>query len=172
MLVGALAIPAVRAHGGPEPALAPGDAIIEQVIDGDTIEVRLRSGRHRVRLLGVDAPESVAPATPVQCYGPEAAHALGELLPPGTAVGLAADIEERDHYGRLLAYVHRRHDGLFVNRWLVDQGYADAVSYEPNTTFQSTFAAAARAAEGSGRGLWAACDGPDQPLDPDQVPSS
>lgn len=151
-------------------AASPGRAIVDQVIDGDTIDVRLGDTRHRVRLLGIDAPESVAPTVPVQCFGHEASEALRLLLPPGTTVELHRDVESHDHYGRLLAYVHRSDDQLFVNRWLLDEGYADAVSYQPNTTFRSTFSAAARAAERSGRGLWGRCDGPDQPLDPDEVP--
>ena len=63
--------------------------------------------RERVRLLGVDAPESVHPSVPVQCFGPEASEALGGLLPAGTAVRLERDVESRDRYDRLLLYLYR-----------------------------------------------------------------
>ncbi|MEM9612458.1 MAG: thermonuclease family protein [Actinomycetota bacterium] len=143
-----------------------GRAEVIEVIDGDTIEVRLDGGRHRVRLLGVDAPESVHPTAPVQCFGPEASARLTALLPPGTEVALTRDVESHDHYDRVLAYVHRADDGLFVNRWLLDQGLADAAFYEPNTTHRAELEAAAHTARRHGHGLWGVCDGPDQPLDP------
>ncbi|MGF1599561.1 MAG: thermonuclease family protein [Acidimicrobiales bacterium] len=118
----------------------------------------------RVRLLGVDAPESVSPSVPEQCFGAEASLALAELLPPGTVVTVTRDIEARDRYDRLLLYLHRSNDGLFVNRWLIDSGLADAVAYEPNTAHRTEFDRARRQAEAGGIGLWGRCDGPDQPL--------
>ena len=119
----------------------------------------------RVRLLGIDAPESVSPVVPRQCFGAEASAALGALLPVGSMVRISRDIESRDRYGRLLLYLHRSDDGLFVNRWLVEAGLADAVFYEPNTTHRAELEQARSIARQSGAGLWGACDGPDQPLD-------
>ena len=58
-------------------------------------------------LIGIDTPETVKPGTPVQCFGPEASARTKALLPPGTAVRLERDVEARDRYGRLLAYVYR-----------------------------------------------------------------
>lgn len=139
---------------------------MEGVVDGDTVDLAFGQRIERVRLLGIDAPESVARNVPRQCFGPEAAAALATALPPGTAVEVRRDVEARDHYGRLLLYLHRRDDALFVNLWLVEAGFADAVSYEPNTAHESDLDAARGTARAEGRGLWGHCDGPDQPLDP------
>lgn len=143
-----------------------GTGIVERVIDGDTVELRIGGSVESVRLIGLDTPESVARNVPDQCFGAEAAEALRQLLPPGTEVDLRRDVEGRDHYGRLLLYVHRALDGLFINHWLLDNGYADSVSYEPNTSYEADFQRTARSAQAAGLGLWSACDGPDQPLDP------
>ncbi len=156
-----------RGPSDAERVLGPGRAEVTEVIDGDTIEVRLDGDRHRIRLLGVDAPESVNPSTPIQCFGPESSAELRALLPPGTEVALTRDVESHDHYDRVLAYVHRIDDGLFVNRWLLDRGLADVAIYEPNVTLRAELEAAAYAARQRGEGLWTSCDGPDQPLDPE-----
>ena len=142
-------------------------ATVERVIDGDTIDLRIGSVTERVRLIGIDTPESVAPHIPDQCFGAEATSALAELLPAGTEVDISRDVEARDRYGRLLLYLHRADDGLFVNHWLVASGFAAAVSYEPNTTHRIVLAEAERQATAARVGLWGTCDGPDQPLDPD-----
>ncbi len=149
---------------GSSPTL-DGLAVVEYVVDGDTLDIVIAGQTERVRLIGVDAPESVSRETPDQCFGAEASDALRALLPEGTEVQLAKDAEARDRFGRLLAYVHRTDDDLFVNQWLLDGGYADAVFFEPNTTYRSAFTAARDAAQRAGAGLWAACTGPDQPLD-------
>lgn len=166
----ALGLCACGPGGGPDPATDAGPvhdrALVGRVIDGDTVELTIGPVTERVRLLGIDAPESVSPRVPVQCFGPEASQALAQLLPVGTEVAISRDPEARDHYGRLLLYLHRADDGLFVNQWLVAEGLATAVSYDPNTTHQVALARAERAATTEGRGLWGTCDGPDQPLDP------
>ncbi len=119
----------------------------------------------RVRLIGIDTPETVARDTPIQCFGAEASAALEGLLPVGSTVRIERDDEPRDRFGRLLLYLYRADDGLFVNRWMVENGFASAVSYRPNTTFETEFASVEAEAQAAGRGLWATCDGPDQPLD-------
>lgn len=138
--------------------------MVTKVVDGDTLAVEVAGQRERVRLIGIDTPESVAPDRPVQCYGPEAALALTGLAPEGTRLRLVLDEEARDAYGRLLAYAYRVDDELFLNRWLVEQGFAATLVFEPNTTFAAEFAALEADARHAGRGLWGACDGPDQPL--------
>jgi micrococcal nuclease len=146
--------------GTPEPTLRPGatvSATVERVIDGDTIVARLGRRRERVRYVGMDTPETVKPNTPVQCYGP-AAHALNARLLAGHArVTLRFDQELRDRYGRLLAYVYRARDGLFVNAALVRAGAARTLEIAPNTAHASDFAALQAGARNSGRGLWGAC---------------
>ena len=91
----------------PVPPGQPGSATVTRVIDGDTIVVALGGHDERVRLIGIDTPETVSPVKPVQCYGKQASNHTKALLPPGTAVRLVRDVEARDVYGRLLAYVYR-----------------------------------------------------------------
>ncbi|MEE9417751.1 MAG: thermonuclease family protein [Acidimicrobiales bacterium] len=140
------------------------NAIVAETIDGDTIRVDLVSGTEVVRLLGIDTPETVDPRRPEQCFGSEASSFLAQLLPTGTPIRLERDRQARDTFGRLLAYVHRAPDGLFINHELLAGGYADTLSIEPNTTFRSEFDVALRTARAERRGLWGQCDGPDQPL--------
>lgn len=136
-----------------------------EVIDGDTVELDFAGGRERVRLLGVDAPESVHPSVPVQCFGREASSALAEMLTAGTEVRVERDAEARDRYDRLLLYLYRADDDLFVNRWLVANGLADTSFYQPNTAHSVELTRARSTARAGGIGLWGSCDGPDQPLE-------
>jgi micrococcal nuclease len=133
-------------------------AVVTHLVDGDTLDVRLQGGTtERVRLIGIDTPETKKPNTPVQCYGPEASARLAQLVPVGTAVALLADVEARDRYGRFLAYVFRRADGLFVNLAMVEGGFAHVLRIEPNTAFSVDFSQATATAQRAGRGLWSAC---------------
>jgi micrococcal nuclease len=136
---------------------------VTRVIDGDTIEVRLGGGTEHVRLLGIDTPETHHPTKPVQCYGKEASARTTDLLPAGTDVRLERDEEERDTYGRLLAYVYRSSDGLFVNLDLVQQGYASLLTIRPNVAHLSDLTAAESNARSQGLGLWGQCGGPGRP---------
>lgn len=164
--VGALLVlVGARVAGGrpsSSPATSTGDrtdsnAVVAHVVDGDTLDLTIRRRRVRVRLIGVNTPETVDPRKPVECFGPEAkAHTRG-LLPVGTRVRLERDAEPRDDYGRLLGYVYRSSDGLFVNLDLAEGGYAVPLSIEPNTAHAVLFRAAAARAESGGRGLWSAC---------------
>jgi micrococcal nuclease len=133
-----------------------GRAQVVRVVDGDTIRVRLDGRTERVRYIGVDTPESVKPGTPVQCYAKRAAAANAALV-AGRSVRLVGDVERRDRYGRLLAYVYREPDGAFVNAQLVRDGYARTLAIAPNVAHAHQFAQLARTARQSGRGLWSAC---------------
>ena len=135
---------------------------VVNVIDGDTIDVRVGRSTTRIRLLGIDTPETKDPRKPVQCFGPEASRRTAELLPKGTIVHLESDREPHDVFGRTLAYVHRS-DGLFVNLSLVTDGYADVLTIAPNGSHSAEFGAAAAAAKAAAKGLWAACGGPGRP---------
>jgi micrococcal nuclease len=147
----------------PVAAGLPGEpnAVVQRVVDGDTLVVETGGTEERVRLIGIDTPESVKPGTEVECYGKEASANTAELLPGGTEVVLERDVEVRDRYDRLLAYVYRASDGVFVNLAMVDQGYAQAAPYPPNEAYSDEFAAATRDARENGRGLWGACGGDD-----------
>ena len=142
---------------------ADANAVVERVVDGDTIHVSIDGRSETVRLIGIDTPETKKPDTPVECFGPEASARLAELLPPGTPVRLERDIDSRDKYRRLLAYVHREPDDLFVNAALIDEGLARPYPFEPNTTYADQFAAAADLARTNGVGLWSACTEPTEP---------
>ena len=133
-----------------------GRAEVVRVVDGDTIRVRLDGRTERVRYIGVDTPESVEPGTPVQCYAKRAAAANAALV-AGRSVRLVGDVERRDRYGRLLAYVYREPDGAFVNAQLVREGYARTLTIAPNVAHARQFAQLAQTARRSGRGLWGAC---------------
>ena len=124
-------------------------ATVVYVIDGDTVDLKIGDSEERVRLIGIDTPETVNRNTPEQCFGAEASEALRELLPSGTDVRIVRDTSARDQYGRLLLYLYRSGDQLFINRWMIEQGYASAVSYRPNTTFEQDFASAELAAKKS-----------------------
>ena len=141
------------------------NAVVERVVDGDTIIVEMAGQRERVRLLGIDTPESVAENRPDQCYGEESSVYLSQLLPAGTEVTLIRDVEARDQYDRLLAYVVRSSDELFINLDLLEQGFAGVLIYEPNSYYRDLFEAAEDAAFADDRGLWGVCGGPDVPLE-------
>ena len=128
------------------------------------MDVAIDGVEERVRLIGIDTPESVAEDRPVECFGPEAKDRLAELLPVGTEVRLERDVEARDRYGRLLAYVFRAGDDLHVNRALVAEGFAEARRFEPNVARQAELDAAEAEARAEGRGLWPACGSTDVPL--------
>ena len=144
-------------------ALAP-NAVVVRVIDGDTLVADISGRSEPVRLIGIDTPESVARTRPVECYGQEASVYLQQLLPVGTDITLLLDSEARDAYNRLLAYVLRSEDNLFVNLELVEQGYAAALNIAPNDHYAGAFSGAETAAIASGKGLWSACGGPDVPM--------
>ena len=141
------------------------NATVERVVDGDTISVMIGDRLESVRLIGIDTPESVAPTRPVQCFGKEASLHLEAMLPAGTEITLVRDVEARDAYDRLLGYVVRSRDGLFVNLELVAAGYAAVLNYPPNDYYADVLARAEADAVAAGRGLWSACGGPDVPLD-------
>ncbi len=168
-LVLAAASVLAAACASPAPGSGPpadGDGVVTHVVDGDTLDVRVGGTEERVRLIGVDTPESVAPNRPVQCYGAEASAYLASLVPEGTAVRLARDAVARDQFGRLLAYVYRAEDDLLVNLALVEQGYADAVTYGDNEALYPRLVAAEAEARDGGRGLWGVCGGPDVDIGP------
>lgn len=132
-------------------------ARVLDVIDGDTVELRI--GRHSeiVRLIGIDTPETVHPTKPVECFGPEASAYLKSILPKNTDVFIQRDVEARDYYQRLLLYLYRASDGLFVNQHMVETGHAVPYPFEPNTAYARAFAAIGNDARTAAVGLWGTC---------------
>ena len=132
-------------------APAPGAAqVVERVVDGDTIIVQ---GVGRVRLIGVDTPESVHPRRPVECFAKEASAFTQRLLHK-QRVRLEYDQERTDRYGRTLAYVHLP-NGTFANAEIVRQGYGHAYTRFP-FRYLDEFRQYEREARQGGRGLWGA----------------
>jgi micrococcal nuclease len=134
------------------------NATMDYVIDGDTIDVVIDGAKQRVRLIGVDTPETKKPNTPVQCFGPEATTFTKSLLAVDTPVHLVRDVVARDDYGRMLAYVYLS-DGSFINMQIIRSGYARPLTIPPNDTHATEFVAAAQSAQAEHIGLWAACSG-------------
>ena len=130
-------------------------------VDGDTLDIAFavdgRTVIERVRLIGIDTPETKKPNTPIECFGPEASARVAELLPIGSYVVADRDVETRDDYGRLLAYVRRAEDGVLVNEVLVREGFARTLFFAPNLMLEATLRSAEREARADRRGLWSAC---------------
>jgi micrococcal nuclease len=146
--------------GGASPR-ADGVALVAGVVDGDTIDVEIGGRRERVRLIGIDTPETKKPNSPIECFGPQASAFTARMLPVGSEVLVERDVVGRDDYGRLLGYVHLVDaDGApttFVNLEIVERGFARPLTIEPNSTYAREFARAASRAERGELGLWAAC---------------
>jgi len=120
-------------------------ARLVRVLDGDTIEVEIEGRTYRVRYIGIDAPERG------QAFYAEAASANRRLV-EGKPLRLVRDVSETDRYGRLLRYVFAGE--VFVNRALVEGGYAQAMTVPPDVSCAGAFRAAEREARSAGRGLW------------------
>ena len=127
------------------------------VIDGDTVDIEIDGRTERARLIGVNTPETKHPTKPIECFGPEASAYMTQLLPKGTDVRIERDTEARDRYGRMLLYLYRNSDNLFINLDLISRGYGTPMSIEPNTFHRNDFVHAAALAEASNVGLWKAC---------------
>lgn len=165
-IAGLLVLAAVAGCTGedaPAPA-APGTggsegARVVRVVDGDTIVARVDGAETRVRLLGVDAPESVTPDRPVECYGPQAGAEARRLMPEGARIVLAFDPGQgrEDRFGRLLAEVAREGEGVTVNEQLVAGGFAEVFRGDGRGRLQPLLLAAELRARDAGRGLWGSC---------------
>lgn len=132
----------------PEGAVVITDRVVE-VIDGDTI----RTARYgRVRYIGIDTPELDASDPRVRRMAQQAREANARLV-AGREVRMVLDVQERDRYGRMLAYVWA--GDVFVNAYLLRQGYAAVLTVPPNVRFAGRFLELERQARREGRGLWA-----------------
>lgn len=125
------------------------------VVDGDTLDVDIPDGKWphtRIRLWGVDTPESVKPNAPVDHFGPEASRFTRRLAEGQTVRLELLPHDTRGKYGRLLAYVYLP-DGTLLNRRLIGEGYGYA---DPRFThpWLSDFKREMRRAREARRGLW------------------
>lgn len=139
----------------PEPARRLEGTVL-RLVDGDTIHVNLGGRVEKVRYIGVNTPEIHHPRKGEEPGGREAREANRRLV-EGRLVRIEPDVQQRDRYGRLLAYVWvRRPDGneVMVNAELVRLGYAQVMTIPPNVRYTSTFLALQRRARDEHRGLW------------------
>lgn len=133
----------------------PGSYAIKAFNDGDTIVVDMNGTDETIRFIGIDTPETHKPNAPVQCYGPEASAYTKQRIGEGR-VRLVADrlTTNRDRYDRLLRYVVLE-DGTYLNKELVEKGYAFAYSFPFARSHE--YHTAQDDAQAAKRGLWSAC---------------
>ena len=127
--------------------------VVVRVVDGDTVHVRLGDRIEKVRYIGVNTPELHHPTKGREPGGEEAARVNEELV-GGKRVRLELDVQSRDRYGRLLAYVWV--GDVMVNAELVRRGFAQVMTVPPNVRHQGLFLILEREARTVGRGLWRA----------------
>ncbi len=135
--------------------------LVTHVVDGDTFDVDMDGKKERIRMIGVDTPETVDPRKPVQCFGKAASAKMTELI-AGKQVALETDPTqgELDKYQRLLRYVFLP-SGQDVGLSLIQGGYAHEYTYRLPYKYQQAYKAAELAARTGQMGLWApdACSG-------------
>ena len=148
----------------PEAGIPAGadQATVVRVVDGDTVRVRvdgagttLPAGEHRVRLLGIDAPEMNVDSGHPEC-GAVAATAFLTSLLDDARVWLQPDREDRDRFDRPLRYVWTR-DGTFVNRAIIAAGHGQVVLFEPNDHHWDLLRAVEAEAHAAQAGMWGSC---------------
>jgi len=132
---------------------------VQKVIDGDTIKID--SGEN-VRFIGVDTPETVHPKKSVQCFGKEASNKTKSLL-EGKDIYMEKDISDTDKYGRLLRYLYLPNpdapeEVIFVNEYLIEQGYGTVITYPPDVKYHKQFLAVQKQAQEERSGLWGKCN--------------
>jgi micrococcal nuclease len=132
-----------------------GTGVVTWIYDGDTVQVRVDGIDEKVRLIGIDAPETGGPYTTVECFGHEStAFAKEQLNNQRVRLDLDPSQDKRDRFGRLLAYVWLE-DGTFVNELMIAEGYAREYTYDKPYRYQDRFRDAEAQAREREVGLWA-----------------
>lgn len=133
--------------------------LVTKVYDGDTFQIKVDGQAVSVRLIGIDTPETIDPRRPVGCFGKKASDETKRLI-EGKVVTLSKDVSETDKYNRLLRYVFLPISGgesLFINDYLIRQGFAKSLTYPPDVKYNDRFLAAEKEARENLRGLWGEC---------------
>jgi len=132
---------------------------VSRVVDGDTIAL---GDNTKIRYIGINTPETRHPEKGRECFGEKAKEA-NEMLVGGKYVRLESDISDSDRYGRLLRYVYVLDDPageteVFVNEYLVQNGFAFSSTYPPDVRYQDVFEEAEERARQENAGLWSECE--------------
>ena len=147
-----------RASASPE---IQGQAELIRVIDGDTIVVNIDGKEEKIRIIGIDTPESVKPNTPVECFAQEATQEITDFLAKPGILSISTDPtqDSRDNYGRLLAHVFMNE--INIGEHMIRDGYAYEYTYRDPYIYQLEYRAAEKEARINKRGLWSAdsCNG-------------
>lgn len=137
------------------------EAKVIRVVDGDTIEIQINDKREKIRVIGVDSPETVDPRKEVECFGQKAAEFSKKKLEK-QKVWLEKDESQgdRDKYGRLLRYVWINEKETDFGKLLIASGFAYEYTYDRGYRYQKDYQRAQREAEDKKMGLWAdgVCD--------------
>ncbi len=129
---------------------------VANVLDGDTFEVKIGKSIWKVRMMGIDTPETLDPRKPVQCYGKEASENTKKMLDKvSVRLGIDSTQEPLDKFNRLLAYVYL--DQIFINEYLIEKGYAREYTYSKAYEFQKEFRKIEKEAKKGKVGLWLSC---------------
>ncbi|CAM3351834.1 thermonuclease family protein [Marinicrinis lubricantis] len=128
----------------------PEFSTVQRVVDGDTFEL---STGEKVRLIGVDTPETVKPGSPVEAYGKEASNFTKKQL-EGNDIILFRDVSDQDRYGRLLRYVFISGDAVMFNERLIAEGYAQVSTFPPDVLYAEHFLTLQQTASSNQLGLW------------------
>lgn len=133
----------------------PDDALVLDAIDGDTLRIRLANGAvDKVRIIGIDTPETVDPRKPVQCFGTEASARMASLTRGKTVTLVRNPAEDRDVYQRLLRYIDL--DGADIGARMIADGYAFSYKAYPHPRL-AEYNALENSARAASKGLWGTC---------------
>ncbi len=141
----------VATNSTPTPTIIRQKAYVNYVFDGDTIEL---SDKRRVRYIGINSPELNVNEKKSQCFAADSAKINREFV-LGQEIEMEKDVSETDKYGRLLRYVYL--DGIFLNEFLIRQGYTKLETVPPDTRHAQEFIKAEKEAKKEKRGLWGKC---------------
>ena len=142
---------------GDEPCRGPVLGTVSEVVDGDTIKAETGRGVESVRLIGVNTPEVDHSGPDDDCFGEESKAYLTAMI-KGKRIWLTFDEECQDQYGRTLAYVHRGTDqNSFVQRMLLQGGWASSYAVQPNVSFRDVFESDQAMAQSANEGIWGSC---------------
>jgi micrococcal nuclease len=134
-------------------------ATVSRVVDGDTIKILIQEKEDTVRLIGIDAPETVSSQESAQCFGKNASNMAKETL-MNKAIFIESDPTQgdRDEYGRLLRYVFLP-DGTNFDEFMLKEGYAREYTFKGRLyKYRTEFIQSEKTAKKKGKGLWGSCE--------------